>query len=163
MIVFIQIAIFKKDHAPAEINILRNSFFEVESLLRKRVATKGIFMEIFKNMQGACSEKRGTFLEWLSQTSMMELFRNSHPEVFLVKGVLKISNKFTGEHPCRIVISIKLQSSFIEITLWHGCSVSLLHIFTTPSPRNTSGWLLLKHICGNSLTTLNYFFSNSFC
>ena len=89
---------------------------------------------------------------------MMELFRSSHPDVFLVKGVLKISNKFTGEHPCRIVISIKLQSSFIKITLWHGCSVSLLHIFATPSPRNTSGWLLLKHIYGNSLTTLNYFF-----
>ena len=36
--------------------------------------------------------------------------RSSHPEVFLVKGVLKICSKFTGEHPCRNVISIKLQS-----------------------------------------------------
>ena len=38
--------------------------------------------------------------------------------------------------------SIKLQSSFIEITLWHGCSpVNLLHIFRTPflgTPRE--GW-----------------------
>ena len=36
----------------------------------------------------------------------------------------------TGEHSCRSAISIKVQSNFIEITLWHGCSpVNLLHIF----------------------------------
>ena len=41
-------------------------------------------------------------------------------------------------------VAIKLQSNFIEIALWHGCSpVNLLHIFRTPFPRNTSGWLLL--------------------
>ena len=34
--------------------------------------------------------------------------RSSHPEVFLVKGVLKVFSKFTGKHPCRSVISIKL-------------------------------------------------------
>ena len=33
--------------------------------------------------------------------------------VLLRKGVLKICSKFTGEHPCRSVISIKLQSSFV--------------------------------------------------
>ena len=27
--------------------------------------------------------------------------RNSRPEVFLGKSVLKICSKFTGEHPCR--------------------------------------------------------------
>ena len=38
-----------------------------------------------------------------------------HPsrEVFLGKGVLKICIKFTGEHLCRSVISIKLQRNFI--------------------------------------------------
>ena len=71
--------------------------------------------------------------------------RSSRPEVFLGKGVLKICSKFTGEHPCRSVISIKLQSSFIEIALRHGCSsVNLLHIFRTPFPKNTSWWLFLK-------------------
>ena len=35
-------------------------------------------------------------------------FRSSHPEVFLKKSVLKICNKFTGEYPCRSVISVKL-------------------------------------------------------
>ena len=43
------------------------------------------------------------------QTFLMKLlcrkYRSSHPEVFLVKGVLKIFSKFTGEHPCRSVIS----------------------------------------------------------
>ena len=34
--------------------------------------------------------------------------RSSRPEVFLGKGDLKISSKFTEEHPCRSAISIKL-------------------------------------------------------
>ena len=60
-------------------------------------------------------------------------YRSSHSEVFLGKGVLLICSKFTGEPPCRSAISIKLQSNFIEITYWHGCSpVNLLHIFRTP-------------------------------
>ena len=37
--------------------------------------------------------------------------RSSNTEVFLGKGVLKICSKFTGEHPCRSAISIKLQSN----------------------------------------------------
>ena len=37
-------------------------------------------------------------------------FRHSHPEVFLVKGVLKIYRKFAGGHPYRSVISIKFQN-----------------------------------------------------
>ena len=69
--------------------------------------------------------------------------RNSHPNVFLRKGVLKIYIKFTGEHPCRIVISIKLLCNFIKITFWHGCSINLLYIFRTPLPKNVSGLLLL--------------------
>ena len=38
----------------------------------------------------------------------------------------------------------QLQCNFIEIALWHGYSpVTLLRIFTTPFPKNTSGQLLL--------------------
>ena len=78
-----------------------------------------------------------------------ELFwdRSRPPEVFLQKRVLKIGSKFTEEHLCRSVISIKLQSNFIEITLWHGCfPVNLLHIFRTPFYKNTYGGLLLFEI-----------------
>ena len=70
--------------------------------------------------------------------------KNSRPEVVLGKGVLKICSKFTGEHPCRTAISIKLKSNFIEITLWPGYySANLLHIFRTPFLKNIPGRLLL--------------------
>ena len=73
-----------------------------------------------------------------------QVMRSSYPEVFLGKRVLKICSKFTGEHPCRSPISIKLLCNFIEIALRHGCSpVILLHIFRTHFPRDTSWWLLL--------------------
>ena len=66
------------------------------------------------------------------------------PRVFLGEGVLKICSKFTREHPCQSVISIKVLCNFIEITLWHGCSlVNLLHIFRTSFYKNTCGGLLL--------------------
>ena len=72
-------------------------------------------------------------------------FRNSHPEVFLGKGVLKVRSKPTGEHPWWSAISIKLQSNFIGTTLWYGCSpVNFLYIFRTPFPKITSGRLLLS-------------------
>ena len=49
------------------------------------------------------------------------------------------------EHPCRNVISIKLQSNFIEITLQQGCfPINLLHIFRTSFRKNTSEGLPLK-------------------
>ena len=71
--------------------------------------------------------------------------RSSCPEVFLRNGILKIGSKFTGEHPCRSAISIKLKSNFIEIALWLGdFPVNLLHIFRTPFHKNTSGRLLLE-------------------
>ena len=81
-------------------------------------------------------ERRKTIaLRWVNS------FRSSHPEVFSDKGVLKIWSKFTGENPCRIVISIRLLCSFVEITLRHGYSpANLLHIFITPFTKSTSGF-----------------------
>ena len=37
--------------------------------------------------------------------------------------------------------------NLIEITLRHGCSVNLLHIFRNPFPKNTSERLLLYVFC----------------
>ena len=59
-------------------------------------------------------------------------------------GVLKINSKYTGEHLCQNVISVKLLCNFIKIALRHRCSpVKLLHIFRTPFPKNTYGGLFL--------------------
>ena len=80
------------------------------------------------------------------------IVRNSTPEVFLLKVVQKIFSKFIGKHPCRTVISIKLQSNFIEIALQHGwCLVNLLNIFKTPFKKNTSGRLFLNSASADSL------------
>ena len=58
------------------------------------------------------------------------------------KGALKICSRFTEHHQCRSVISIKM---LCNLALRHGWSpVSLLHIFRTTFPRNTSEWLLLE-------------------
>ena len=77
---------------------------------------------------------------------------SSPPEVVLGKGALKICSKFTGEHPCRSVISIKLLCYFTEIALWHGCSlVNLLHMFRTHFYKNTYGGLLLESTLCNYL------------
>ena len=88
-------------------------------------------------------------------------YTSSRPEVFLWKGVLKISSRFTEEQPCGSVISVRLRSIFIEITLRHGCSpVNLLHIFRTPFFGTTSGWLLLqlgtKKFCLLYISFLSY-------
>ena len=75
------------------------------------------------------------------------MIRSSRPKLFLKKDVLKISSKFTGEHPCQSAILIKLQSNLIETTLRHGCSpVNLLHIFRTPFLKDTSGRLFLNDL-----------------
>ena len=49
------------------------------------------------------------------------------------------------------MISIKLLSKFIEITLQHGRSpVNWLHIFRIPFPKNTHGGLLLHLLFTNA-------------
>ena len=61
-------------------------------------------------------------------------------------------SKFTGEYPCRSVISIKLQSNLTEITLRHGCSpVNLLHMFRTSFQRTT----LKGCFCTDSVVRVN--------
>ena len=72
------------------------------------------------------------------------IYRNNHPEVLIGKGVLKICSKFTWEHPCRSVISVKWQSNFIEITLRNGCSP----VNRTPFTKKTPGRLLLNIVDG---------------
>ena len=73
--------------------------------------------------------------------------------MFLGKGILKICSKFTGEHPCRSVISSSK-------ALWHRWSpVNLLHIFRTPFYKNTSGGLCMPYQGKNVLQFSETFYS----
>ena len=65
-----------------------------------------------------------------------ELRRSSLPEVLLRKGALKICRKFTGEHPCRSVTSIKLLCNLLKSHVDTG-------VFRPPLPKKTYGWQLL--------------------
>ena len=92
-----------------------------------------IFLPLTEDSVDHCT----LFWSHINKFKVLSYFSSSHPEEFLIKGVLKICSKFTGEHPCRSAISIKLQSKFIEITFWHGCSpLNLLHFFGKPFIRN---------------------------
>ena len=74
-------------------------------------------------------------------------FRSSHPEVFLGNGIPKICSNFTGEHPCRSAISVKLQSNYNEITKRYGCSPeNLQHILRALFSKNTPGGLLQEKL-----------------
>ena len=68
----------------------------------------------------------------------------SPPEVFLGKDVLEICSKFTGEHPCRSVMSMIWKWTLLRHIYRHGCSpVNLLHIFRALFLEDTFGGLLL--------------------
>ena len=49
------------------------------------------------------------------QRKKIPLSRSSQPEVFLGKGVLKISSKFTGEHSCQSAISLYWSHTLAEV------------------------------------------------
>ena len=77
-------------------------------------------------------------------------FRSNRSRVSLRKGVLKICSKFTGEHPHRSVISIKLLCNFIEITVRHGLfPVNLLHIQNTLFQEHL--WVVASDTLNNTL------------
>ena len=77
-------------------------------------------------------------------TIQLKGYRNSNPEVFFEKRGLKKCSKFTGEHTCRSVISIKLLCFPLQLYSNHTySSLNLLYIFKALFPKNTSGQLLL--------------------
>ena len=56
----------------------------------------------------------------------------------------------------------KLISNFIEITLWHWCSlVNLMHIFRTPFPKNISGGVLLNFAMAEHQVDFSHYFKSS--
>ena len=85
--------------------------------------------------------------------------------LFTVSGTLEICSKFTGEEPCRSVISKKLLCNFIEVTLRHVRSlVNLLHISRTLSiitPLEDCFWKPFQWIV--KLLSLCYFIQTEVC
>ena len=111
-----------------------------------KVSVVGVVLVLIFPLSDQVNSEYGLFLRSFQ-------CRSSRPKMFLGKGVQKICIKFTGEHPCRSVISIKLFCNFIEITLRQLVSpFNLLHIFRTLFPKDTSGRLLLKSDCGITFT-----------
>ena len=89
---------------------------------KKKKNLQKIFKKNHVDVTTKCNRKMGNHLD-----------SSSLPEVFLGKHVLKVCSKFTGNNPCRSVISIKLLCNFTEITLRNeGSPGDLLHIFRTP-------------------------------
>ena len=71
--------------------------------------------------------------------------QKSYPEVFLRKGFLKNMQQIYKKTSMPKLLGIGASCS-------DDCSpVSLLHIFRTPFPKNTSGWLFLQLIAMRAL------------
>ena len=106
---------------------------------------KLVFLPLYSSEVPSLMYQSCELLCWES-TLLIRFSRSSHPKVFLGKGGLKICSKFTGEHQCQNVISIKLQSNFIEITVWHGCFLVNCSIFSEPlflrTPLYVCFWIL---------------------
>ena len=83
--------------------------------------------------------------------------------MFFEKGVLKICSKFTGEHTCRSVISIKFICKFIEIALWHGRSPVEEHIRTAASASSSQGRNVLFLAKEKKLLRYPYKIAKSVC
>ena len=65
------------------------------------------------------------YATWNDESSShSRTYRSSPPDMLLGKVVLRIYSKFTGEHPCRSVISIKLQN------FWFSYQFSFLEEFS---------------------------------
>ena len=79
---------------------------------------------------------------------IIQVSKNSHPEVYCTKGFLKNFVKFTGKHPCQSLFLIKLQVSacnFIKKeNLTQVFSYEFCEIFKTPSFIEHLRWLLLS-------------------
>ena len=107
--------------------ILKNSFFQKESSLRR--------IMLFILLEHSITSQNFSGVKVI-------LFRSSHPEMFIRKGVIKIYSKFTGEHSCRSVIS---QLYWNHTSVW-VFSCKFAAYFQNTFTKNTSEWLLLSFV-----------------
>ena len=119
---------------------------------------KSCFVKIYKFQW---ENARGLNFEW---SCLMQVYRSSHPEVFSVKGVLKICSKLTGEHPCRSAISIKLQRTplggcFSSLQLCYQNTIVFHEVFRTTVLQITIWWLSVSCFsCAKSLFIMKWLF-----
>ena len=109
-------------------------------LLRSIFKTKCTVLKFLPPQVSSCDFLVVHFSEFTSTIlEILILTETALQACSLGKGVVKICSKFAVEHLCQTVISINLQSNFIDVTLRHGFSpVNLLHIFRITFYKNTS-------------------------
>ena len=79
---------------------------------------------------------------------ILSRFRNTRPDVFCKKGVLRNFAKITGKHLCPSVFFNKVAglrpASFLKKRLWHRCfPVNFVNFLRTPFLIEHLWWLLL--------------------
>ena len=82
--------------------------------------------------------------------SLLSNTRNSRPEVFCKKGVLRNFAKFTGKHRCQTLFFNKvaglIPATLLKKSLWHKFfTVNFVNFLRTPILTEYLWWLLLKH------------------
>ena len=75
---------------------------------------------------------------------LVTLFRNSHPEVFYKKGVLRNFAKFTGKYLCQILFFRLKPATLLKKRLWRRCfPVNFAKFLRPPFLKEHLRWLLL--------------------
>ena len=79
---------------------------------------------------------------------LANFYRNSRPEVYCRKGVLRNFAKFTGKHMCQIIFFSEAAglrpATLFKKRLWHRClSVNFAKFLRTPFLTEHFWWLLL--------------------
>ena len=73
--------------------------------------------------------------------------RNSSLRLFVETAVMQICRKFIEEHPCGIMISVKVLCNFTEITSSHGVPLYICCIFANQifwrTPMGDCSWIFI--------------------
>ena len=117
-------------------NSIQNSFSQpsnTKNSHQPQPFTRRVFRTLSKSMTELFYEKN--YLVFIAKDSIV---RNNPPKVFLGKGILKTSSKFTEKHPYWSAISINLLYILTRVFSWN-----LLHVFRPPFCKNTNERLRL--------------------
>ena len=122
--------------------------FQSPATLSKRDFNTAVLLSLLQNVQEQlflqntsagcfCYKKTSGKTIFLS---LEQIFRSSHPKLFLGNGVLKICKKFTGEHPCRSAISHFGMGALLQI-----CCIFSKHLFLK-TPLGGCFWIFILEV-----------------